>query len=82
MDIRKDVRDFLVKHAPKGVSFTDDDSLLTNGVIDSLKMLDLISFIEEKFSIQVDEDEMMPDNFESVDAIVSFLELKTQRVDA
>lgn len=82
MDIRKDVRDFLTKHAPKGVSFADSDSLLTNGVIDSLKMLDLISFIEEQFAMQVDEDEMMPDNFESVDAIVSFLESKTQGVDA
>lgn len=78
MDIRTDIKNFLKKQAPKGVSFNDSDSLLALGVIDSMKMLDLISFVEQQFNIAIDEDEMMPDNFESVDAITRFVEEKRQ----
>lgn len=78
MDIRTDIKNFLKKQAPKGTSFNDSDSLLASGVIDSMKMLDLISFVEQQFSIAIDEDEMMPDNFESVDAITRFVEEKRQ----
>lgn len=78
MDIRTDIKNFLKKQAPKGVAFSDSDSLLASGVIDSMKMLDLISFVEQQFNIKIDEDEMMPDNFESVDAITRFVEEKRQ----
>jgi acyl carrier protein len=79
MDVRSAVRNFLKNTAPKGVSFTDADNLLVKGVIDSLRMLDLINFLEEKFRLKVDEDELMPENFESVDAITRFVE---QRINA
>jgi len=82
MDIRSDIKSFLMKQAPKGASFSDQDNLLIKGVIDSLKMLDLISFIEKQCNIAIDEDEMMPDNFESVDAIVSFVNEKRRAVNA
>ncbi|MGH7496627.1 MAG: acyl carrier protein [bacterium] len=82
MDFRSDIKVFLTKQSPKGVTFSDQDSLLSKGVIDSLKMLDLISFIEQHFGVKIDEDEMMPDNFESVDAIVSFVQDKRRAVDA
>ncbi len=79
MEIRSDIRSFLKNSAPKGVSFTDSDNLLTKGVIDSLRMLDMISFLEEKYHIKIDEEELMPENFESVDAITRFVE---QRIKA
>jgi len=82
MDIRADIKAFLVKQAPAGASFSDSDNLLVKGVIDSLKMLDLINFIEQKFGVTVDEDEMMPDNFESVEAIVAFIAGKRESLNA
>ncbi len=82
MDVRSDIKAFLTKQAPKGASFSEQDNLLMKGVIDSLKMLDLISYIEKQFGIAIDEDEMMPDNFESVDAIVNFVNEKRRAVDA
>jgi len=82
MNLHTDVTSFLKKQAPKGVAFSDQDNLLTKGVIDSLKMLDLISFLQEQFGIAIDEDEMMPDNFESVQAIVAFVAEKRTRVNA
>jgi methoxymalonate biosynthesis acyl carrier protein len=74
MDFRSEIRSFLKKNAPKGIGFTDSDNLLTKGVVDSLRMLDLISFLEEKYRLKIDEDELMPENFESVEAITSFVE--------
>jgi acyl carrier protein len=79
MDIRSEIRNFLKSSASKGVNFTDSDNLLTKGVIDSLRMLDLISFLEEKYHIKIDEDELMPENFESVDAITRFVEQRVKR---
>jgi len=74
MEVRSAVRNFLKTAAPKGVNFSDADNLLTKGVIDSLRMLDMISFLEDQYRLKVDEDELMPDNFESVDAITRFVE--------
>jgi acyl carrier protein len=74
MDFRSEIRNFLKKNAPKGIGFADSDNLLTKGVIDSLRMLDLISFLEEKYRLKIDEDELMPENFESVEAITRFVE--------
>jgi acyl carrier protein len=77
MDIRSEIRSFLKNGAPKSVSFTDTESLLVKGVIDSIRMLDMIGFLETKFQIKVDEEELMPDNFESVEAIARFVEQKS-----
>ena len=82
MNFRNEIRAFLEKRTPNGKKFDDQASLLANGIIDSLKMLDLLVFIEGKFGVIVDENEMMPDNFDSVDAIVGFLVAKGQGVDA
>ena len=56
--------------------FADDESLLEAGVIDSMTMVDLISFLESTFSIQIDEDDMIPENFDSVNAIVEYVTSK------
>jgi acyl carrier protein len=74
MDIRSAVRGFLKNCAPKGAAFADSDNLLTKGLIDSLRMLDMISFLEEKYHLKIDEEELMPENFESVEAITRFVE--------
>jgi len=74
MDVRSEIRSFLKKNAPKGIGFTDSDNLLMKGVIDSLRMLDLIGFLEEKYRLKIDEDELMPENFESVEAMARFVE--------
>ena len=50
-----------------------DDSLLELGIIDSVKMLELIEYIEKTFEISVDEDDMLPENFDSINAIVEYI---------
>ena len=60
----------------QGVAFDDDDLLLEDGIIDSLGLLDIVTFIETEFDIAVDDADVTLDNFGSVKAIASYVESK------
>ena len=53
-----------------------ETSLLKSGLVDSLGINDLIAFLEGTFNIQVDVEDMTPDNFDTVAAIAAFVERK------
>jgi acyl carrier protein len=53
-----------------------DQSLVNSGAIDSLAILRLIAFVEEQFGVQVEDEELIPDNFETVNIIKDFVESK------
>lgn len=74
MDVRSSIRNFLKNAAPNGASFSDNDNLLAKGLIDSLRMLDLMSFLEQHYQLKVEDDDLMPENFESINAITRFVE--------
>lgn len=63
-------------HSGGEATFTADDGLLENGIIDSLGLLDLVAFLEQAFSITVDDDDVTLDNFESVRSIARFVASK------
>ena len=75
---RKEIRDFLKKMDNRITNVKDDDSLLTTGIIDSLKMVELLAFIEKNYKITVDDDELSPENFETINSIIGFLEQKKE----
>jgi len=58
-------------------SFEDGDSFLEKGIIDSTGILELLEFIEGKFQIHVEDDEVVPDNLDSLDKLSSFIYRKT-----
>ena len=60
----------------QGVEFHDDDSLLEDGIIDSLGLLDIVTFIETEFDVTVDDADVTLDNFGTVKTIASFVETK------
>lgn len=78
MDIMSDVKNFLYDENFKEEFKTLDqnDSLLEKGIIDSVKMLELISFLEEKYRIKVDEDDLYPENFDTMAAIENYVKSK------
>ena len=53
-----------------------DDSLLENGVVDSSGMMEIIFFIEEQLGVAMRDDEMIPDNLDSVNKITKFVQGK------
>jgi acyl carrier protein len=56
----------------------NDDSFLDQGILDSTGILEIIFFIEDEFGIKIRDDEMVPDNLDSVNRIVAFIERKQQ----
>ena len=72
----RQIREFLKRHHPaqKVDSISDDQSLLLAGLLDSSLMLDLVSHLEKSLGITIDEDDLTPENFESISAIQRYLQ--------
>ncbi len=85
-DIKSQVREFVLEAAQrKGVGdVSDEESLTENGVIDSLAIFRLVSFLEDNFGIRIADEEIVNENFQSVNTIENFIaaKLKTKGVSA
>lgn len=72
------IRRFVLSKFPlakkRGVS--DDENLLDSGIVDSLGILDLVSFIEQEFNVTVSDDELVPENFKSIRSLAAFVQRK------
>jgi len=53
--------------------FDEDTNLIERGIIDSMSLVRLISFIEENYEIQVQDEDIVPENFSSLNKISSFI---------
>jgi acyl carrier protein len=78
MDVREQVRQFILTnfYVPDPATVTDEASLLRSGIVDSTGVLEVISFLEETFQVTVDDEEMTPDNLDSILHITAFLDRK------
>lgn len=74
MDRRNDVRNFIQKNFFVSDVLGDEDSLLDHGVIDSTGVLEVVEFVESEFGIRVADEEMLPENFDSIARIAAFVE--------
>ncbi len=77
MSLRKRVRDFIEKNFFVSGPLQDDDSLLDHGIIDSTGVLEVIGFIETELGVEVRDEEMLPENLDSISRIVAFVERKS-----
>ncbi len=59
-----------------GKTLSDDDSFIEKGIIDSTGILELIAFLEERFEIPIDDQDVVPENMDSVNRIASFVARK------
>lgn len=58
---------------PAVLPLSNDTSLLTGGILDSLSLLRLVVFLQDRFQLTVDETDLLPENFDSVNAICAYL---------
>jgi acyl carrier protein len=81
--VNSEIRRFILEKFPlaRRLQLKDSDALLESGMVDSLGVLDLVNFLEQQFSITVTDDELVPENFQSVERIVAFVETRTARHD-
>ena len=75
LDIQTDIYNFVVENFLFGRAdgLAVDDSLVSKGVIDSTGILELISFIQERFGIRMEDQEVVPDNLDSIRNLVGFV---------
>jgi acyl carrier protein len=74
MDATKhEIREFIAKSSAGVASVGDAESLLDAGIVDSLGVLELVGFLETRYGITVADEEMMPENFGSIEAIAEFV---------
>ena len=62
----------------QGQTFSDDDSLLEKRIIDSTGVLELISFLDATFGVKVEDDELLPENLDSINRLIRFIEKKSK----
>lgn len=58
---------------------TDSDSLLDKGIIDSTGVLELVGFLEENYQIQIEDEELVPENLDSINNLVKFIQKKQSK---
>ena len=82
MDVLETVKAYIVEN----FLFGDDSRIgpktdfIENGILDSTGVLELVGFLEEKFGIRVEDDELVPDNMNSLEKISLYISKKTGKI--
>ncbi len=75
---KEKIVDFIDEYFIKdsGVCVKDDTSFLDEGILDSTGVMELVAFIENEFRIRVEDEEIVPDNFDSISKLVDYIDRK------
>jgi acyl carrier protein len=78
MEHKQAIREFIVENFLFGEAngLKDETSFLEEGIIDSTGILELVTFLEDEFSITVEDEELVPENLDSVDNVANYLQKK------
>lgn len=77
-EVRANIKEYIIEEfvPDNDIDVEDDTNLLEEEVVDSLGIFTLVSFIENKFDVSVDAEEVNLDNFETLDSITALVESK------
>ena len=77
-DLKKQIRDYIEQNfiIDSATKLADGDSLLQLQIVDSTGFLELIAFVESTFGVRVEDEEMVPENLETIDNIAAFITRK------
>ena len=79
-DIAHSLRQFIKENFLFGqeAAFSDEDSFLEQGIIDSTGVLELVAFVESQHRITIEDEELVPENLDSIDNLVRFITAKCE----
>jgi acyl carrier protein len=82
LDIEREVHSFVLSNFlfDQSVDLEPDDSLLDKGLIDSTGVIELVDFLEERYAIKVEDDEVIPANLDSVRNVAKYVDRKLTSV--
>lgn len=78
-NVAEEIRRFVINSflfGKDGADLSNDDSFLEKGIVDSTGILELIGFLEERFQIKVADEELLPENLDSVNRVATFVDRK------
>lgn len=85
-NIKVQIRQFVEKNFPlarQQANLLDTDSLFNSGIVDSLGVLDLVTFIEDEFGVIVADEDLLAENFETIEQMEAFVQAKqSQKIPA
>lgn len=79
MDVEATVREFLRSNlggSAGDASLSRDESLLDSGLLDSASILEIVSFLEERFDFTIADEDLVPENFETIASIERLVEAR------
>ena len=78
MQIENEIRKFITENfiLDGEVTLSEEDSLLEKGIIDSTGVLELVAFIEETYQFKIKDEELVPENLDSIKNILQFIQNK------
>lgn len=79
MSIPQEVERLIVKEIAMGRdigSVAHDEDLLASDILDSLGIMEMVAFLESRYGISVSDSDLTPENFQTVDSIVAFVDRK------
>jgi len=79
MTIETQIKDYIAKNllfSSDGFKYADDASFLEEGIVDSQGVMELVLFVEETYKIRGDDFEIIPDNFDSIEKLTSYIQRK------
>jgi acyl carrier protein len=83
--IEPQLREFIARnllYSTEGFAYADEASLLREGIIDSLGVVELVEFVQKQFGIKVDQQEVVPENFDSVARLSAYVQRKVGTAQA
>ncbi len=77
-DQKTKIKNFIIENFLFGNAngLEDNTSFLEEGIIDSTGVLELVTFLEEEFEIQIEDEELIPENLDSINNVTAYLERK------
>jgi acyl carrier protein len=81
LEYKDQIRAHIVENCLFGLdgALADDSSFLDQGILDSTGVLELVAHLESTYGIKVADDELLPDNLDSINAICAFIDRKKWR---
>jgi acyl carrier protein len=76
MEIKDKIKTYIAQNLlfrDDGYQYPDDTSFLEEGIVDSQGVMELVLFVEEQFGITVEDNEIIPDNFDSVSLLTDYV---------
>ena len=79
MSIEKRIRAYIAENilfSDNGYTYSDETSFLEEGIVDSMGIMELVMLVDEGFGITVEDEEVIPDNFDSISKLATYIRRK------